>query len=71
MPWLIAGLAVFLGIHSVRMVAPAWRDARLAAMGEGPWKGIYSLVSLAGLVLLIWGYAQARPDADILYVPPV
>ena len=71
MPWLIAGLAVFLGIHSLRMVAPGWRDARLSAMGEGPWKGIYSLVSLAGLLLLIWGYAMARPEAEILYVPPV
>ena len=71
MPWLIAGLAVFLGIHSLRMVAPSWRDARLSAMGEGPWKGIYSLVSLAGLLLLIWGYAVARPEAGILYVPPV
>ena len=71
MPWLIAGLAVFLGIHSLRMMAPAWRDARLEAMGEGSWKGVYSLISLAGLLLLIWGYAQARPEADVLYVPPV
>jgi uncharacterized membrane protein len=71
MIWLVAGLVVFLGIHSVRMVAPGFRDRMIARLGEGPWKGIYSLVSLAGLVLLIWGYGQARPDAAIIYEPPV
>lgn len=68
---LIVGLILFLGGHSIRIVAPAWRDAQLARMGENGWKGLYSLVSLAGLVLLIWGYALARPDAPVLYEPPV
>jgi len=68
---LIIGLVLFLGIHSIRMVAPAFREAQLSRLGEGKWKGLYSLVSLAGLILIIWGYAQARPDADILYVAPV
>ncbi|MCG6857029.1 MAG: NnrU family protein [Salaquimonas sp.] len=67
---LIAGLIVFLGIHSIRMVAPAYREAMIARMGENPWKGIYSLISLAGLVLLIWGYARAQPLAPVLYVAP-
>lgn len=71
MVWLIAGLIVFLGVHSVRAVAPAWRDAQVARFGEGPWKGIYSLVAIAGFVLLVWGYGQARPDAPILYEPPL
>ena len=71
MVWLIAGLIVFLGIHSVRAVAPAWRDSMIARLGEGPWKGIYSLISLAGLLLLIWGYGQARPEAPFFYEPPV
>jgi len=69
--WLIAGIVVFLGIHSVRMVAPGYRDRMIARYGENAWKGIYSLVSLAGFVLLVWGYAQARPDAAFLYEPPV
>lgn len=67
---LIVGLVLFLGIHSVRIVAPDWRDARVAAMGEGPWKGVYSLVSIAGLVLLIWGYSLAQPEAAFFYEPP-
>lgn len=71
MIWLIAGIVVFLGIHSVRMVAPGFRDRMIAQYGENAWKGVYSLVSLAGLVLLVWGYAEARPDAAFLYEPPV
>ena len=67
---LILGLILFLGIHSLRIVAPGWRDARFAAMGEGPWKGVYSLVAIVGLVLLIWGYGLARPEAMFFYEPP-
>lgn len=67
---LILGLVIFLGIHSVRIFAPAWRDARVAAMGEGPWKGVYSLVAVVGLVLMIWGYYLARPLAPVLYFTP-
>lgn len=70
MVWLIAGLIVFLGVHSVRAVAPAFRDRMIAERGEGPWKGIYSAVAVIGLVLLIWGYGQARPDAPFFYEPP-
>jgi uncharacterized membrane protein len=40
-------------------------------LGEGPWKGLYSLVSLIGLVLVIWGYAMARPDSPVLWEPPL
>jgi len=71
MIWLIAGLVVFLGIHSVRIVAPGFRDSMVAARGENAWKGIYSVIALAGLLLVIWGYGQARPDAAFLYEPPV
>lgn len=68
---LVIGLILFLGIHSLRIVAPGWRDARYAEMGEGKWKGLYSIAALIGLVVLIWGYALARPDAPVLYEPPV
>jgi uncharacterized membrane protein len=68
---LIVGLVVFLGIHSVRIVAPEWREAQIGKLGDGRWKGLYSLVSLAGLVLLVWGYARAWPVAPVLYEPPV
>jgi uncharacterized membrane protein len=68
---LIIGLILFLGIHSVRIFAPGLRDAQVAARGLGPWKGLYSLVAFAGLVLIVWGYGIARQTAPILYEPPV
>ncbi len=67
---LIIGIAVFLGVHSLRIVAPRWREARIAAMGEGPWMGVYSLVSLVGFALIVWGFARAWPEAAIIYEPP-
>jgi uncharacterized membrane protein len=67
---LVIGLILFLGAHSVRIVAPVWRDRRIAAMGQGPWRGIYSLVSIVGFVLLVWGYGLARPGAPVFYEPP-
>jgi uncharacterized membrane protein len=71
MTWFIVGLVVFLGVHSVSIAAPGWRDATAARLGEQPWKGLYSLVSIASFVLLIWGYGVARLDPVVLYTPPV
>jgi uncharacterized membrane protein len=67
---LVAGLLLFLGVHSIRIVAPGWRDAQLAARGERAWKGLYALVSAFGLGVLIVGYGWARRDAVVLYAPP-
>ena len=71
MIYLIAGLVLFLGVHSVSIVAPAWREATAARLGARPWRGLYSLLSIAGFVLLIWGYGVARMDPIVLYTPPV
>lgn len=70
MTWLILGLVIFLGVHSVSIVAPAARERWLAQMGEGGWKGLYSLLAFAGLALIVWGYGQARLDPVHLYTPP-
>ena len=67
---LIIGLVLFLGIHSVSIVAEGWRDSTMQRVGEGAWKGIYSLVSLAGFGLIVWGYGEARLDPVLLYAPP-
>jgi uncharacterized membrane protein len=69
---LIIGIVIFGGIHLFSMLAPAARDRVKARMGEGPWKGLYSLVSFVGLGLIIWGFSRTRAasdPADILYVP--
>lgn len=71
MTWFVIGLVLFLGVHSVSIVAPAWRDATAARIGEGAWKGLYSLISIASFVLLIWGYGVARMDPVVLYTPPL
>ena len=70
MSLLVLGLVLFLGIHSVSIVAPAWRDAQVARRGERAWKGMYALASLAGLLLLIHGYGLARLAPVVLYTPP-
>ena len=71
MIYLVAGLVIFLGIHSVRLVAPGVREKFISDRGLGSWKGIYSVVSIIGLILLIWGYGQARYDNVYLYTPPL
>ncbi len=67
---LVLGLLLFLGAHSVRIVAPAWREAQIARFGRHAWRGLYSLASLAGFVLLVWGYGQARQQPVVLWTPP-
>jgi len=68
---LVLGLVIFLGVHSVRIVADDWRGATLSRVGEGTWKGVYSLLSAVGLVLLIWGYGLTRTAPVELWSPPV
>ena len=70
MALLILGLAVFLGAHSIRIFAEDWRRRQIARLGEGPWKGLYALVSLIGLVLMIIGFGSARMNPVLLYAPP-
>lgn len=71
MSLLILGLALFLGIHSVRIFAGGWREAQIARLGEKPWKGMYSLLSAMGLGLIIWGYGLARVDSPVLWGTPI
>jgi uncharacterized membrane protein len=70
MTTLVLGLIIFLGAHSVSIVAPAWRDAMRTRLGEGPWKGLYSVVSVAGFAMIIIGYGLARQQPEALYTPP-
>ncbi|RDK02889.1 NnrU family protein [Paraburkholderia lacunae] len=67
---LILGLLIFLGVHSVRIVADDWRSAQIARIGEKRWKGIYSIASGIGLVLIIWGYGLARAHPVSVWIPP-
>jgi uncharacterized membrane protein len=71
MTYLILGLIIFLGVHSIRMLADDWRTRTRQRLGEGVWKGLYSLVSLAGLALIAWGFDAARDQPVVLWVPPL
>ncbi len=66
---LIAGLLLFLGVHSIRMLAPGARERWHARLGEGIWRGTYSLISLIGLALIAWGFAAARENPVIVWMP--
>lgn len=70
MGMLVLGLVLFLGAHSVRIFADNARTRAIARLGEMGWKGLYSVVSLIGFGLIIWGFAQARQQPVVLWSPP-
>ncbi len=70
MELLVAGLIVFLGVHSTRVFAEPLRARWVARIGEKPWKGAYALVSLAGFYLLVVGYGLARQSPVVVWTPP-
>lgn len=70
MAYLILGLVLFLGVHSVRIVAEDWRTQQLKRVGELPYKAVYSMVSLLGFGLVVWGFGQARETPLMLWMPP-
>jgi len=70
MTYLVAGLLLFFGVHSIAIVAPAWRDGMAVKLGDASWKAIYSLLSVIGFVMLVHGYGLARADPTVLYTPP-
>lgn len=70
MALLIVGLVIFLGVHSVRIVADDWRTAQIAKRGPKAWKGIYAVLSLIGFVLIVYGYGLARQVPAVVYAPP-
>lgn len=64
------GLLLFLGVHSVRIFADDWRSKQIRAHGELKWKGFYTVVSVVGLALVVWGYGAARATPVDLWTPP-
>ena len=70
MIFLVIGLIVFFSMHSISIVNEPWRNSLEAKFGAAGWKGIYSVISLAGFVAICWGYGVARQDPVVLYSPP-
>lgn len=69
MTYLLLGMLLFFAAHSVRIVAEGWRNAQAVRLGEPVWKGIIGLISLAGFVLMVWGYGGTRAMPE-LWTPP-
>jgi uncharacterized membrane protein len=70
MTLLLLGLILFLGVHSVRIFADGFRTRMIAKIGLNPWKGVYTVLSLVGLVLIVNGYAASRAEGGFLWNPP-
>jgi uncharacterized membrane protein len=71
MTLLVLGIVLFLGVHLLRVVAPGFRQAMIARMGKGAWAGLFSVASILTLILLIYGFAQARQVTMPIYTPPI
>ena len=70
MTLLIAGLLLFLGVHSMRIVADGFRTAQIARLGANGWKGLFALLSIAGFVMIVWGFGLARQQPVLLWATP-
>ena len=69
MAYLCFGLLLFFAVHSSSIVAPHWRDRMALRLGMNAWRGAYSLLSLASLLLIVHGFALARAAPVIWYTP--
>ncbi|ASP82521.1 putative membrane protein [Sinorhizobium meliloti] len=68
---LVLGIIIFLSMHLVRVVAPGFRAGIIDSRGKGTWMGLYTIVSLVGLCLIIYGFGQARGETGMVYDPPI
>lgn len=68
---LVIGLLAFIGIHSVRIVAPSWRDAQIGRFGKGAWHAVFGSISLTGLIVIVYGYGIARRAPVLAWSPPM
>lgn len=71
MLWMIVGLILFLGVHSINLFYADKRQAFIDERGQSVFMGLYSVASAVGLVLIIWGYGQTRTSPIFLWHPPV
>ncbi len=68
---LVLGMVIFFAAHVFTTMRER-RAALIARIGEGPYKGLYSLVSLLGLVLIAYGFGLWRAaGVPQLWYPPV
>ena len=64
---LVAGLVLFFALHLIPSVVPL-RVGLIARLGPGRYRGVFSLLALASLVLIVWGFGRA--PLEPLYAAP-
>jgi uncharacterized membrane protein len=67
----LIGLVIFLGSHSCRIFAESWRNNMIDRIGEVKWKGLYTIISLIGFIIMVIGYGQARQNTVVLWQPNI
>jgi len=70
MELLIAGILLFFGTHSISIISQQWRDQMCNRLGVLSWQGIYSLLAIAGFMLIVNGYADTRINPTTIYTTP-
>jgi uncharacterized membrane protein len=68
MTFFLLGLFVFFAPHLATAFARRWRENAIKKYGVRRYKGVYSLVSALGFIMLVYGWRFA--DATLLYAPP-
>jgi uncharacterized membrane protein len=68
MAMLISGLLIWIVVHLFPAVAPASRQQFVTRLGNGPYQAIFSMVIIAGLLLIVLGWRSTVP-AHLLSPP--
>jgi uncharacterized membrane protein len=62
------GLVIFLGAHLFTGLLRGPREGLVGRVGAGPYKGMFSIIALIGLLLIVVGWGNA--DRTVIYAPP-
>ncbi|MBT8126143.1 MAG: NnrU protein [Gammaproteobacteria bacterium] len=62
MAMLISGLSIWIAVHLFPAVAPASRRQLMTRLGNGPYQAVFSLLLIAGLLLIVFGWRNTVPD---------
>ena len=71
MIYLVIGIIIFIATHSLRIFADDWRSQMVTRLGVLPWKGLNSVVTIAGIAFIAYGYGIARQAPIVLWSPPI
>lgn len=66
---LVIGVLLFAGVHLIRGLAPGLRQQLWDKLGEGGYKGLFSLLILSSIVLMVFGWRSATPQ--FIYAAPL